>query len=163
MGVHMYAIKLSANSNVKQWLSAEQIDLVALERTLNIFFNCIKKSTKNWKKDIKLRMNTQNDDSEYVFNENNDIWITTNLKQDGRSKAKKMKFFLKSFLHEFRHWMQDNVMGVNEDRLCYTRENPTWSQYWNNEWEVDARKFERKHIKDFYTLYKTISKLRLNT
>ena len=95
----MYAIKLSANSNVKQWLSAEQIDLVALEKTLNIFFNCIKKSTKNWKEGIKLRMNTQNDDSEYVFNENNDIWITTNLKQDGRSKTIKTKFFLKSFLH----------------------------------------------------------------
>ena len=153
----MITIDLSASSRVKRWLKDNKINFRTLQQTAHIFFNQIQRRSKyNKLYDIKI-MVCHNNSSGYYFGFN-EVHITENLDQNGWSKEKKLETFVCHFLHELRHWMQDNLLRVDEHKLNYSDQDceDETNKYYYNEWEVDARRFERRYKKEFIDLYKTL-------
>ena len=121
---------------------------------MNIFFNQIQRRSKSNKHyNIEIKTCTQYSSGYYFgFDE---LHVTKHLDQNGWSYEKKFDTFVGHFLHEFRHWIQDNMLQVEEGRLNYTDEDSEKEndKYYYNKWEVDARKFERTYKKEFINLY----------
>ena len=65
------------------------------------------------------------------------------------------------YLHELRHWIQDNMLGVAEEKLNYTDDDVDNIRpiYFKNKWEVDATKFEKKYKREFVRLYRLLDRL----
>ena len=156
----MITIDLKAKPRVKRWLEENKINFKTLQTTANIFFNQIQKRSKS-NKHYNIEIKTcQHHSSGYYFGFD-ELHVTQELDQNGWSSDKKFDTFAAHFLHEFRHWIQDNMLQVAENRLNYTdqdceKEN---DKYYYNKWEVDARKFERQYKKDFIDLYYLLDNL----
>ena len=155
----MISVELKAKPKINRWLRRNEIDVNVVEMCLNIILNKIRSWRKNSYKDIEIKK-YKNNGSGYYFGFD-EVHITENLDQNGWSKEKKLDTFTGHFLHEIRHWMQDNMLGVEESKLNYTDEqcDNGSSVYKYNRWEVDARRFERRYKKEFIDLYHTIEKL----
>ena len=155
----MISVELKAKPKINRWLRSNEIDVNVVEMCLNIILNKIRSWRKNSYKDIEIKK-YKNNGSGYYFGFD-EVHITENLDQNGWSKEKKLDTFTGHFLHEIRHWMQDNMLGVEESKLNYTDEqcDNGSSVYKYNRWEVDARRFERRYKKEFIDLYHTIEKL----
>ena len=155
----MISVELKAKPKITKWLRRNEIDVSVVEMCLNIILNKIRIWRKNSYMDIEIKK-YKNNGSGYYFGFD-EVHITENLDQNGWSKEKKLDTFTGHFLHEIRHWMQDNMLGVEESKLNYTDEdcdNESYA-YKYNRWEVDARRFERRYKKEFIDLYHTIKKL----
>jgi|TARA_Y100000034_G_C6710367_1_gene313756 hypothetical protein len=150
----MITIDLKAKPRVKRWLKDNKINFKTLQKTVNIFFNQIQKRSKSNKHyNIEIKPCSQYSSGYYFgFAE---LHVTRHLDQNGWSSDKKFDTFAGHFLHEFRHWIQDNMLNVSEHRLNYTDEDSEKenNKYYYNKWEVDARKFERQYKRDFIDLY----------
>tara|TARA_R110002050_G_scaffold185197_1_gene319167 strand:+ start:1284 stop:1796 length:513 start_codon:yes stop_codon:yes gene_type:complete len=156
---YMISVELKTKPRIKQWLRDNEIDATAVEICLNILLNQIRELSYHSQKYIEIKK-YKNNGSGYYFGFD-EVHITENLDQNGWSKEKKLDTFAGHFLHEIRHWMQDNMLGVEESKLNYTDEdcdNESYA-YKYNRWEVDARRFERRYKKEFIDLYHTIEKL----
>ena len=156
----MITIDLKAKPRVRRWLKDNRINFKTLQKTANIFFNQIQKrskSNKHYNLEIK---NCLQSSSGYYFGFD-ELHVTQKLDQNGWSSDKKFDTFAAHFLHEFRHWIQDNMLKVEEHRLNYTDQDCEKSndKYYYNKWEVDARKFERKYKRDFIDLYHLLDTL----
>ena len=150
----MITIDLKAKPRVKRWLKDNRISFPTLQKAANIFFNQIQRRSKA-NKHYSLEIKTCPSASSGYYFGFDELHVTQKLDQNGWSSDKKFDTFAAHFLHEFRHWIQDNMLHVAEGRLNYTdqdceKENDT---YYYNKWEVDARKFERKYKKEFIQLY----------
>ena len=156
----MITIDLKAKPRVKRWLEENKINFKTLQTTANIFFNQIQKRSKGHKHYNLEIKNCQHVSSGYYFGFD-ELHVTQKLDQNGWSSDKKFDTFVAHFLHEFRHWIQDNMLKVEEHRLNYTDQDCEKSndKYYYNKWEVDARKFERKYKKDFIELYYLLDEL----
>jgi hypothetical protein len=156
---YMISVELRAKPRIKRWLRDNEIDVNVVEKCLNIILNQIRYWKKNSYKDIEIKK-YKNNGSGYYFGFD-ELYLTENLDQNGWSKEKKLDTFTGHFLHELRHWMQDNMLGVTESKLNYTDEecDNNSRAYKYNRWEVDARRFERRYKKEFIELYHTIEKL----
>ena len=156
---YMISVELKAKPKINRWLRRNEIDVNVVEMCLNIILNKIRSWRKNSYKDIEIKK-YKNNGSGYYFGFD-EVHITENLDQNGWSKEKRLDTFTGHFLHEIRHWMQDNMLGVSESKLNYTDEecDNNSRAYKYNRWEVDARRFERRYRKEFTDLYHTIEKL----
>jgi len=156
---YMISVELRAKPRIKRWLRDNEIDVNVVEKCLNIILNQIRYWKKNSYKDIEIKK-YKNNGSGYYFGFD-ELHLTENLDQNGWSKDKKLDTFTGHFLHELRHWMQDNMLGVAESKLNYTDEecDNNSRAYKYNRWEVDARRFERRYKKEFIDLYHTIERL----
>ena len=156
---YMISVELRAKPRIKRWLRDNEIDVNVVEKCLNIILNQIRDWKKNSYKDIEIKK-YKNNGSGYYFGFD-ELHLTENLDQNGWSKEKKLDTFTGHFLHELRHWMQDNMLGVAESKLNYTDEecDNNSRAYKYNRWEVDARRFERRYKKEFIELYHTIERL----
>jgi hypothetical protein len=65
--------------------------------------------------------------------------------------------FIKTFLHEFRHWMQEKLLKVNFQKN-YTDYTDDVTAYYNCPLEKDARIFVNKSWSSVRSLYKRIKK-----
>jgi len=156
----MITIDLKAKPKVKRWLTENKINFKTLQNATNIFFNQIQtrsKTHKHCKLEIKI---CPENSSGYYFGFD-ELHVTHKLNQNGWSSCKKFDTFVAHFLHEFRHWIQDNMLKVEENLLNYSdqdceKENNT---YYYNKWEVDARRFERKYKREFIQLYYLLEEL----
>ena len=114
----MISVELKAKPKIKRWLRDNEIDVNVVEICLNIILNQIRSWKKNSYKDIEIKK-YRNNGSGYYFGFD-ELHLTENLDQNGWSKEKKLDTFTGHFLHELRHWMQDNMLGVAESKLNYT-------------------------------------------
>ena len=156
----MITIDLKAKPRVKRWLKDNKINFITLQKTANIFFNQIQKRSK-CNKHYNIEIKTCNHYSSGYYFGFDELHVTHHLDQNGWSSDKKFDTFAGHFLHEFRHWIQDNMLNVAEHRLNYTEEDSEKEndKYYYNKWEVDARKFERMYKKDFIDLYYLLDNL----
>ena len=156
----MISIDLHAKYRVKRWLRENQIDIRLIQNCTNILLNQIRKYKKDQQCKIEIRQYKNYNGSGYYFGFD-ELHLTGNLDQNGWSKEKRFDTFVGHYLHELRHWIQDNMLGVAEDKLNYTDEDVDKERktYYHNKWEVDARRFERRYKKDFIKLYHLLEKL----
>ena len=156
----MITIDLTAKPRVKRWLKDNKINFKTLQATAQIFFNQIQRRSKV-DKHYNLEVKTCPHHSSGYYFGFNEVHVTQHLDQNGWSQEKKFDTFAGHFLHEFRHWIQDNMLNVAEHRLNYTDEDSEKEndKYYYNKWEVDARKFERMYKKDFIDLYHLLDDL----
>ena len=156
----MITIDLKAKPRVKRWLKENRINFKTLQKASNIFFNQIQRRSKT-NKEYSLEIKTCPHPSSGYYFGFDELHVTQQLGQNGWSSDKKFDTFAAHFLHEFRHWIQDNMLHVAEHRLNYTDQDCEKSndKYYYNKWEVDARKFERKYKKDFIELYYLLDNL----
>ena len=156
----MITIDLKAKPRVKRWLKENKINFKTLQTTANIFFNQIQKRSKHHKYyNLEIKICSQSSSGYYFgFDE---LHVTQMLDQNGWSSDKKFDTFAAHFLHEFRHWIQDNMLHVSEHRLNYTDQDSEKgnNKYYYSKWEVDARKFERKYKREFIQLYYLLDEL----
>ena len=156
----MITIDLKAKPRVKRWLKENKINFKTLQNTANIFFNQIQKRSKS-NKHYNIETKTCDHHSSGYYFGFDELHVTHYLDQNGWSSDKKFDTFAAHFLHEFRHWIQDNMLHVSERRLNYTDEDSEKEndKYYYNKWEVDARKFERQYKRDFTDLYYLLDNL----
>ena len=156
----MITIDLKAKPRVKRWLKENRISFPTLQKAANIFFNQIQRRSKT-NRHYNLEIKTCPTASSGYYFGFDELHVTQKLDQNGWSSDKKFDTFAAHFLHEFRHWIQDNMLHVAEGRLNYTDQDCEKSndRYYYNKWEVDARKFERKYKRDFIDLYHLLDAL----
>jgi len=155
----MISVELRAKPKVKRWLKQHEIDFKVLEKCLNIFLNSIRMFDASDSATIEIK-NCNDHSSGYYFGFN-ELHITKHLGQNGWSVEKKFDTFVSHLLHEIRHWVQDNMLGVAECKLNYSDEDceKERRKYYYNRWEVDARRFERRYKSEFIDLYIALEKL----
>ena len=155
----MISVELRAKSAIKKWMHENEIDIKLVEKSLSIILNQIR----SWKKTntCELEIRKYSGDSSGYYFGFDELHITENLGQNGRGRDKKLETFTYHLLHEFRHWVQDNVFNVAESKLNYTDQDVDKESraYCYNRWEVDARRFERRYKKEFIDLYRLLEKL----
>jgi len=155
----MNVVELKAKPSIRTWLRRNNLDLKTVEKCLNIILNQVRMKKKPDHVELQV-IKSKGDSSGYYFGFD-ELWITENLDQNGWSREKKLDTFVSHLLHEFRHWIQDNLFGVAEAKLNYTDQDVDKERnvYCYNKWEVDARRFERRYKKEFINLYKILEKL----
>ena len=155
----MHMVELDTKPYIKRWLRHNEINIKLVEKCLNIILAQVRMKKKPKHIEIQI-MKSKGDCSGYYFGFD-ELHITENLDQNGWSRDKKLDTFVSHLLHEFRHWIQDNMFGVCESKLNYTDEDCDKERriYCYNKWEVDARRFERRYKKDFIDLYHVLERL----
>ena len=155
----MISVELRAKPKVKSWLRSNEINIKILDTCLNIFLNSVREFNIN--DFIILEIKICNDVSSGYYFGFDELHITKYLDQYGWSKEKKFDTFVCHLLHELRHWIQDNMLHVDEGKLSYSVADYENSRpkYYYNKWEVDARRFERRYKKEFIDLYLVLEKL----
>jgi hypothetical protein len=156
----MLSIDLHAKYQVKKWLRDNNIDIRIVEKCTNILLNQIRRYKKFRAYDIEIKRYKNQNCSGYFFGFD-ELHLTGNLDQNGWGKEKIFDTFVCHYLHELRHWIQDNMLGVAEEKLNYTDDDVDNIRpiYFKNKWEVDATKFEKKYKKEFVRLYRLLDRL----
>jgi len=118
------------------------VDFLLLEHICNILFTSYKTNKRNYTINIK---GVKGDECCYSCGVRGrlTIKIITNLKNDSS--------FIKYFLHEFRHFLQDKIFRVVFDDTTYN--DTTYETYINSPLEVDVKNFLDDHLNDTCKLY----------
>lgn len=138
-------IYLKVNSRGQKWFKEAGVKRKRLENALNILLQ--KEFPKRRiEREIKIVVN-QDEGSGYYFGTPELMIGLGGLKYE--SKLDPKTFVIKDLLHEFRHWIQDNVLKVKEKELDYTVEDIDnfSNKYYRNKWEIDARRYAAKNYK----------------
>ena len=137
-----------------RWLKQNRIDINAMQNALSMLYSDIKVQRRFTKTTLTLQVDYAHDSSGYYFGTNK-IYICDNPDYSAKTKKQKIFVIFLHFLHEFRHWMQSEVLGVKDRQIHYTQKDIDLNtkRYWNNKFEVDARKFERKYVRKFMRYY----------
>lgn len=150
----MRIFEIKPTAKTLPWLKRHRIDITALQNALSILYTEIKPQKRFTKTTITLQTDFNSDFSGYKFGTNK-IYICS--EPDFLAKSRKQKVFVifLHFLHEFRHWMQSEVMGIKDSQFHYSERDMMLNnrKYWNDKYEIDARKFERKYIKKLMRYY----------
>jgi len=151
----MHLFRIIPTKKTKKWLKDNKLNKDALQYAITMVYNEVQNCKRVKKTTLTLQVDYSHDSSSYYFGTNkiflcsNPIYKTTSLKQ------KKFIIFL-HFLHEFRHWMQSQILGVKDSELGYTDEDCEKNnlKYRKDKYEIDAREFEKKHVRRFMIYYK---------
>ena len=150
----MRVFKIKPTSKTRMWLRKNGINLQAMQNALCTVYADIEQSPRYKRTNLILQVDYRSDSSSYYFGTNK-IYLCSD--PDFYAKSKKQKIFVifLHFLHEFRHWMQSQVLGVKDSELHYTNDdmNRNTRKYYFNKFEIDARKFERKYVRKFMKYY----------
>ena len=123
------------------------VDFDVLSKVCSIYYDAInEKDTKKHKIHLNgLDKDKAGDDLCTYISKNRHISINmvTNLKNDN--------VFLKYFLHEYRHFIQDIAFKLKFDDINY--DDSTKFSYINSPLEVDVRYFVRENKRYFLKLY----------
>lgn len=142
-------IKLKVSNKVKNVFKF--IDFEVLESICNniTFFiaNKIKTTT------IKLQYSNTKE-SYYMFD--NNVIKMTDIEESIKDKEYD---FLKTFIHEFRHWVQDKILKVNYYRN-YTDYNHSKAAYYKCPLEKDTRLFTKNSCSAIRSLYRNLKKVK---
>ena len=150
----MRVFKLKPTAKTFKWLKKTGINLDAMQNALCTLYSDILPASRFNRTNLVLQVDYCSDSSSYVFGTNK-IYLCSN--PDVLAKTRKQRIFVifLHFLHEFRHWMQSQVLGIKDSQLHYTEEdmNRNSRKYYYDRYEIDARKFERKYIRKFMKYY----------
>ncbi len=77
------------------------------------------------------------------------------LKSGYRKIEKRRKYLLQSFFHELKHFTQDKFDMISGKKLDYSEKDveDRTPEYWDNEYEVQAREWEEKYADAFEKIY----------
>jgi len=136
------------------WLRRHRINLTALQNALSILYTEIKPQKRFSKTTLTLQTDFCSDFSGYKFGTNK-IYLCSEPYFHEKSRKQKVFVIFLHFLHEFRHWMQSEVLGIKDSQLRYSDRDMLLNnkKYWNNKYEIDARRFERKYVKKLMRYY----------
>lgn len=150
----MRVFKLTPTKKTRQWLKKTGINLEAMQNALCTLYADLVPCFRFKKTALTLQVDYCRDSSSYVFGTNK-IYLCSN--PDILAKSRKQKIFVifLHFLHEFRHWMQSQVLGIKDSQLLYSEEDMYKNnrKYYYDKFEIDARKFERKYVRKFMRYY----------
>lgn len=150
----MIKVKVKCSRKTKTWFKKYNIDTLKLEHIVeNILLKDFPR--KNRFLHFSIKVDKKCLDSGYYFGSDTlEIGVAPWRKR--YDKMSRRRIFLRDFLHELRHWIQDRIMNIKEWELDYTAEDVAYKtpRYYKNKWEIDARKFASKHFhKTFKTLF----------
>ena len=147
-----------SNKFTINWLKRNNIKLHIVDQILTIVVSKEKKSRKDYMYDIDVCIDEEYSSGYYFGINEMNISSQACLYED---RERKLKSFLANLLHEFRHWMQDRLLGISAEELDYTTKDVknSTSKYWNNKHEIDARDFEVKYMEKCYDSYIALEKL----
>lgn len=150
----MRVFKLKPTKKTAKWLRSTGIDIPALQNALCTLYADIVPSPRYQKTNLTLQVDFCRDSSSYVFGTNK-IYICSNPDLLAKSRKQKIFVIFLHFLHEFRHWMQSQVLGIKDSQLHYTEDDMDRNtrKYYYDKFEIDARKFERKYVRKFMRYY----------
>ena len=136
------------------WLKKNKIDINALQYALSMVYADIMPSSRFLKTNIILQVDTASNSSAYIFGTNK-IYICSDPDYMAKSRKQKIFVIFLHFLHEFRHWMQSEIIGIKDREIVYTEEDiaKNSKRYWNNKYEIDARHFEKRYVRKFMRYY----------
>lgn len=157
--VIMQVFVIKPTCKTQAWLMQNGIHIHAMQHALTSLYADIMCCKRFKKTKLVLQVDYSSNSSSYYFGTNK-IFICSN--PDSLAKTKKQRIFVifLHFLHEFRHWMQSEVMGIRDSQLQYTDHdsNNNTRKYFHNKYEIDARKFERKYVRKFMRYYVTFKR-----
>lgn len=117
------------------------VDFNILQNICNIIFETICNNKRNYSIYIKA---VHGDECQYSINRGRvTLRIVTNLKNDNT--------FIKYFLHEFRHFLQDKAFHVAFNDTTYNETD--YQSYINSPLEIDVKNFLNEHMSHFCKLY----------
>jgi hypothetical protein len=150
----MFVFKLRPTEKTVNWLKQHKIDSRALEIALTLIFGEIYPKKKIKKKQLTIQVDMGSDGSTYYFGTDKILLCDKPYADNNSLKYKKIAIF-RHLLHEFRHWMQSQVLGIKASQLNYTEEDYVKNnkKYKHNKYEKDARKFEDKFVVKFMKYY----------
>ena len=155
----MQVFVIKPTCKTQAWLMQNGIHIHAMQHALTSLYADIMCCKRFKKTKLVLQVDYSSNSSSYYFGTNK-IFICSN--PDALAKTKKQRIFVifLHFLHEFRHWMQSEVMGIRDSQLQYTDHdsNNNTRKYFHNKYEIDARKFERKYVRKFMRYYVTFKR-----
>ena len=136
-------------------------DLDIKESKLKNFSHYIINETKNTRKnhfyniDVKGIKSTS---SGYYFgtsDKEQDVEMELAIKSGYRKIEKRRKYLLQSLFHELVHFKQDKFDSISGKKLNYSEKDvtDTSAAYWDNPYEVEARKLEEKWYNAFENIY----------
>lgn len=150
----MRVFEIVPTAKTVRWLKKNYIDINALQNALTVLYTEIKPQKRFQKTKLVLQADYHSDYSGYYFGTNK-IYICS--EPDFLAKTRKQRIFVifLHFLHEFRHWMQSEVLGVKDRQLHYTERDIDLNSkaYRKNKFEIDARKFEKRYVRKFMRYY----------
>ena len=143
----MTKIQIRFGKKTKGWFDKMGITRLNLQIALNKALEKEFPDNKFRKKYINIKVDPRYLDSGYFFGSNTlEIGVAPfKRRYDKKSRRKE---FVRDLLHEFRHWIQDKIFKVRETELDYSLEDINYKtkKYYNNKWEVDARKYASKNF-----------------
>tara|TARA_R100001163_G_scaffold60346_1_gene49572 strand:- start:97 stop:543 length:447 start_codon:yes stop_codon:yes gene_type:complete len=139
----MINIKLKCDKSINKKLKTYKIPKRKLENILTLLVNDKCKTRKWWWYDIKI-CGINDTSSGYVWG--SDKMEIALRSHDCKNQKERKLYFIQSIVHEFRHWVQDQIEKVPSKALNYTErdtENLT-KKYLDNKYEKEARVWEDK-------------------
>ena len=137
----MIVIKLKCSKDIREKFKKYKIDKKKLENYLMFITNNLVNTKKWWVYDIKVK-GCKGPDSQYFWGEDE---IEVALNCSGCSTAKERRaFFIKSLVHEYRHWVQSQVQKISEKHINYTEKDidERTKNYTHNKYEIECTEWE---------------------
>jgi hypothetical protein len=131
-----------------------------MEAAISLLFAELEPTISTNRRTLTLQIMYNAEYSDYTF-KTDKIRLCDNPTNSNRpSKIKRKRAFFNHFLHEFRHWMQSRVYKIGSSKINYTDDDVerNTNAYYRNEYEVDARQFERIYASKFYKYYRTFKR-----
>jgi len=155
----MVVFKLKPTKKSIPWFKEHDIDVHAMETAITLLFAEFEPSLTVRRKVITIQVIYGGKQSTYTFKTDKIHICDEPYTRVYSTKQKKIEIF-KTFLHEFRHWMQSRIYKVGVSEFNYTDEDveDNTNAYYRNKHEIDARQFERAYITKFCRYYRYVNK-----
>jgi hypothetical protein len=156
----MIVFKLKPTRNSIPWFVENKVDLQAMEAAISLLFAELEPTISTNRRVLTIQIMYDADSSDYTFKTDKIRLCDNPTKSTRPSKIQRKRAFFNHFLHEFRHWMQSRVYKIGASKINYTDDDVerNTNAYYRNEYEVDARQFERIYAAKFYKYYRAFKK-----
>ena len=153
----MYIFTLKPTSKSVKWFKDNNYDLKAMGAALSMIFADVEPGTIARKVKLTVQVNIGADESGFRFYTDK-IYLCDVPCMYAKSQKQKELAVFTHLLHEFRHWMQNRLYKISHTEFSYSDEDADNNRntYYKNEHEVDARRFAKQHLNNFYKYYKAI-------
>ena len=137
----MIIVKLKCSKNIREKFKKHKIDRKKLENYLMFITNNLVNTKKWWTYEIDVK-GCKGADSQYFWGED-EIEVALNCSGCKTAKERKI-FFLKSLVHEYRHWVQSQVQKIPEKHINYTEQDVDErnKNYTHNKYELECVEWE---------------------
>lgn len=137
----MIIVKLKCTKDIREKFKKYDIDRKKLENYLIFITNNLVNTRKWWVYEVTVK-GCKGVDSQYFWGED-EIEVALNCTGCTTKNERKM-YFMKSLVHEYRHWVQSQIQNVPGSRLDYTEQdiNERNEKYTGNKYEIECAEWE---------------------